>query len=480
MPAKLPSYLGSISTRPFDFSKPSQPAKPTKKPPALNWQPLLRQLDALDTPAFETLYGGAAGGGKSDLLLALAYRHKQSLLLRRTFPDLERSLILRSQELYGDSSAYNASKHVWRWGGKRIEFGHIEYDKNVTQYQSAAYDFIGFDEVTQFTRLQYEYMLSRARTTRPGQRVQIVACTNPGGEGNDWVMERWGAWLDDGYSNPAQSGEVRYFKRGSDGRDTETTADDLDGISRTFIAAKLSDNPYLDASYRRTLNALPEPYRSQLLDGDWHAGLTDDAYQVIPTAWIKLAQARWTAGDGRKIDTIGVDVARGGDDKTVFAPKSGAWFAPLQKYDGRSTPDGQSVVALLLQAVTPGMAVNVDVIGVGASVYDLARSSGMNVTPVNFAEGSSETDASGLLRFINKRAELYWKFRESLDPTSDQAVELPPDPELLADLKSARWEITMRGVKVIDKEEIKRKLGRSPDSADAVVIASAQGAWLLW
>lgn len=435
---------------------------------------------ALDTPAFETLYGGAAGGGKSDLLLALAYQHKQCLLLRRTFPDLERSLILRSQELYGDNTAYNASKHVWRWGAKRIEFGHIEYDKNVTQYQSAAYDLIGFDEVTQFTKLQYEYMMSRARTTIKGQRVRIIACTNPGGEGNDWVMERWAAWLDDSYTNPAQSGEVRYFKRGADGRDTETTADDPDGISRTFIAAKLSDNPYLDEAYRRTLNALPEPYRSQLLDGDWLAGLTDDAYQIIPTAWIKAAQARWTEQGARKIDTIGVDVARGGDDQTVFAPRSGSWFGPLQKHPGRSTPDGQSIIGLLLDVVTPGVAVNIDVIGVGASAYDIARMSGMNAVPVNFAEGSSETDKSGQLRFINKRAELYWKFREALDPSSDQSVELPGDPELLADLKSARWEITMRGVKVIDKELIKKKLGRSPDSADAVVIASAQGTWLMW
>lgn len=446
-----------------------------------NWAPLPRQLMALETTAFETLYGGAAGGGKSDLLLGLAHRHRRALLLRRTFPDLERSLILRSMEMYGDAKNYNGSKHVWRWGtDRRIEFGHLEYDKNVYQYQSAQYDLIGFDELTQFTKFQYEYMISRARSTIKGQRVRLVACTNPGGEGNEWVMERWAAWLDEGYPRPAQSGEVRWFKRDESGRDVETTPDDPDGISRTFIAAKLSDNPFLDDSYRRTLNALPDPYRSQLLDGNWQAGLTDDAYQVLPTAWIRAAQARWTPDGGGDIDSVGVDVARGGDDQTVFVQKSRSWFGRLHKIPGRRTPDGQSVVAALIPLLPVGARAKIDVIGVGASAYDIARSSGLSVIPVNFAEGSDETDKSGRLHFINKRAELYWRLREALDPSSGDDVMLPPDPELLADLKSARWEVTIRGIKVIDKETIKKQLGRSPDCADAVVIASARGGWLMY
>lgn len=438
------------------------------------------QIDAIDTEAFETLYGGAAGGGKSDLLLGLARtRHRSSLLLRRTYPELEDSLILRSREIYGDQSHYNASKHVWSWRDCRIRFGHLEYDKAVQTYQSAQFDLIGFDELTQFTNFQYEYMLSRARTTDRTQRVRVIGCTNPGSGGNDWVMERWAPWLRDDYPNPAEPGELRWFKRLQDGRDVETEADDPDGVSRTFIPARLKDNPFLGEDYRRRLQLLPEPYRSQLLNGDWQAGQVDDAYQVIPTAWIKAAMARWSE-DGRPPlgglkPMVGVDVARGGDDQTVLALRYGNWYGRLQKHAGRTTPDGQSVAALIALALADGGQANVDVIGVGASAYDIARMQGLSVEPVNFAAGSDKTDKSGQLGFLNKRAECYWGMREALDPDGGQHVALPPDSELLGDLKAPRWSMQAKGVKVEKKDDIKGRLGRSPDCGDAVVIAQAQG-----
>lgn len=437
------------------------------------------QIDAFFSPAFETLYGGAAGGGKSDLLLGLARTmHGRSLLLRRSFPDLERSLISRSLEFFGDSAYYNATKHLWNVDGRRIEFGHMEtigtphVPKDEAQYASAPYDLIGFDQLEQFIAYAYEFMFSRARSAG-GRRVRIVSTCNFVGIGVDWILHRWRAWLVDKTAKP---GELRWYKRDADGNDVETTADDPDGVSRTYIPALLSDNPYLGEGYRKVLNALPEPIRSALLKGDPSAMLTDDAYQVIPRAWVRAAMARWTdkppESEKEKPLVVGCDVARGGEDKTVLAPRRGRWFDKLSKYPGRVTTDGQSVVALM--ALFGKGNFNVDVIGIGSSVYDLSKGK-MNVSPINFAEGSDATDKSGQLTFINKRAECYWKFREALDPVSGEDLMLPPDPELEADLCAPRWVMQTNGIKIESKEEIKKRLGRSPDCSDGVVLAKAQG-----
>jgi len=440
------------------------------------WRPLPGpQTVAFETPAFETLYGGAAGGGKSDLLLGLPRSsHRSSVLFRRTYVQLEDTLIHRSLEIFGDPGNYNRARHVWSFpDGSRISFRYLDQDNDVYKYQSTQFDFIGFDELTQFTRLQYEYLFSRCRTPRRAQRCRVVGCTNPGGEGNDWVMDRWAPWLREDYPRPARPGELRWFKRVGDGREAEAAPGDPEAISRTFIPARLSDNPYLSEDYRRTLASLPEPFRSQLLNGDWKAGLQDDALQVIPTAWIRASMDRWRDDPPRRAGPVclGVDVARGGEDQTVMAPRYGPWIAPLRKFRGAQTPDGQTVAALLAEELAGQGVACVDVVGIGASAYDASRMKGLAVRPVNFAERSAATDRSGTLRFVNLRAEAYWRLREALDPRGPQPLDLPPDPELLGDLRSPRWSMQTNGVKIEDKEEIRRRLGRSPDCGDAVALA---------
>lgn len=452
----------------------------------LVWQPHPAnqpQVSAYLTDAFETLYGGAAGGGKSDLLLGLARTmSRRSLLLRREFPDLERSLITRSHEFYGEGKFYNGSKHVWNIDGRRVEFGHMErigtpqVPADEAQYASAQYDFIGFDQLEQFPEYAYIFMLSRARSADPKQRVRIMGSANPVGEGVEWIMRRWRAWLIDKTAKP---GEILWYKRDAEGNDVQTTEDDPDALSRTFIPAGLKDNPFIGDEYRRQLMNVVEPLRSALLNGNWEAMLTDDAYQVIPRAWVRLAMKRWTEKppEKEKPDSlvIGCDVARGGDDKTVNAPRRGAWFDKLQKYPGRSTPDGQSVVNLLSVMLVNGGSVNIDVIGIGSSAYDIGRERGLTIYPVNFAEKSNATDKSGVLHFVNKRAEVYWAFREALDPDDGKDMALPPDIELEADLCAPRWSSQSNGIKIESKEDIKKRLGRSPDCADAVVLAWHDG-----
>lgn len=443
-----------------------------------NWVPNKgKQEQAFNCDAFEILYGGSAGSGKSELLLGLARkRHRRSLLLRRTYNQLEETLILRSYEIYGARDWYNASKYVWSFpDGCRIRFGHMENEKSAYNYQGAQYDLIGFDELTQFTKFQYEYVISRIRTVLDGMHTQVFSCTNPGGEGNDWVMERWAPWLDETHSNPAKSGEIRYFKRSVSGHDVETDEDDPDGMSRTFISALLEDNPYLGDDYRRTLNIMPEPYRSQLLHGDWQAGQVDDAYQVIPREWVKLAFQRWREREKPKtpISGIGVDASRGGTDKTVIAERRDNWFAPLKKYPGMNVKDGQAILALLADIDIGDAPVAMDVIGIGSSPYDLAKEK-YNAYAVNFSEKSEKRDKTGRFGFVNKRAEYIWGMREALDPETGEDLALPEDPELLGDLCAARYTIQSNGIKIESKDEIKKRLGRSPDCGDAVCMARCE------
>lgn len=489
------------------------------------WMPDSRntpQCEAFESEAFEVLYGGAAGGGKSDLLLGVARtNHRRSLLLRREFPDLERSLISRSLEFYGDRKFYNSSKHVWNIDGKRIEFGHMERIGTPQEpgdeqgYASAPYDFIGFDQLEQFTKYGYEFMISRARSADgENQSVRVVSSANWVGENLEWIIRRWAPWLDPAHPNPAKPGELRWYYR-LKGEDEEREAPDNTPIwdapandwviprSRTFIPAGLQDNPYLTDDYKAALQLLPEPLRSALLYGELHATLTDDAYQVIPRAWVKAAMRRWTENppdsEKNKPLVIGDDMARGGDDKMILASRRGNWFDKLKRYPGREITSGAKATKPLIEyleqlhlaertdkplieykddgislpIIKSKVPVNVDVIGIGASAYDTARLHGINAKPINFSELSDATDKSGQLHFVNKRAEYYWKFRDALDPTENSTVALPPDPELEADLCAARWIPQTNGIKIEPKEEIKKRIGRSPDSADAVVLSWA-------
>lgn len=448
------------------------------------WEPLPGpQSDAYHSDADELFYGGAAGGGKSDLLLGLAFTaHTKSIIFRREYPQLK-DIVDRSREIIGDRGQFNAHFNMWRLPDRALEFGAVQHETDVSKYQGRPHDLKCFDELPNFTEFQYRFLIGWNRTTKKGQRTRVVGAGNPPTSADgEWVIRRWRPWLDGQYPNPAKPGELRWFAM-IDGDDIECESgtpfthknEEIKPKSRTFIPAKLSDNPFLMATdYGSTLQAMPEPLRTQLLYGDFHVRMDDNPWQVIPTAWIDAAQARWRERNkpDLPLTTLGVDVARGGKDKTVIAPRYGNWFAPLKKYPGHMTPDGPSAAAMVATEYEQGANVNVDIIGVGTACFD-ALPTEMNPTGVNFAQASMATDKSGRFRMVNMRAELYWKLREALDPTTGDDIALPPDPELKADLCAPRWKLTVRGIQVESKEDIIDRLKRSPDCGDAVVLASA-------
>ena len=219
-----------------------------------------KQEQFINSQAFETLFGGAAGGGKSygqlvdALLYALKYAKSKQIIFRRTFPDLEKSLIRVSLEFYPrEAASYNSSKHIWTFkNGSIIDFGYIDSENDVYQYQSAEYDVIRFDELTHFTEYMYTYMISRCRGANPYPK-HIKSSGNPGGVGHAWVKARF---IDMGAPNQIHEIKLENGKKST----------------VIFIPSLVQDNMFLldnDPDYVSRLELLPEKERQALLYGDW-------------------------------------------------------------------------------------------------------------------------------------------------------------------------------------------------------------------
>ena len=437
-----------------------------------------------DCLADELFIGGEAGCGKTDLLLGLAgTAHQKSIIFRREYTELA-ELITRSRQIFGNTSA-NFSSLTWRNipGGRSLEFAACQHEKDKEKFQGRAHDMKAFDEICHFTESQYLYITAWARSTTPSQRVRIIATGNPPQTADGaWVLDRWAPWLDPFHINPAAPGELRWYTRINgdevecpDGSDFTENGETLTPQSRTFIPGKLIDNKYLaDTDYKAHLQSLPEPLRSQLLNGDFMIGRKDDAFQVIPTDWVIQASAR---SNESKIPTteltaIGVDVARGGEDQTIIAKRFGNWFAPLIKHPGTMTPSGREVASLVKREISgQAVTVKIDVIGIGASPFDILKEGGVKIDPIHASESTDAKDRTGQFGFINKRAELWWRFREALDPETGEGLVLPQDREILADLCAPRWKETTRGIQIESKDDIRKRLGRSTDCGDALVMA---------
>ena len=221
-----------------------------------------QQLKFIQSKADETLYGGAAGGGKSHaqmmdaMLKAFQYPGCRQILLRRTYRELDRTLVQESHKMYkGLPCVYNKAERTWRFAnGSLIMFGYCEHEQDVYQYDGVEFDIVRFDELTHFTYFVYSFLMGRLRGTNPCPK-QMKSSTNPGNVGHLWVKER--------FVEPADWGTDFTIPL-----DEEGTA----VASGLFIPARVDDNPFLmanDPNYRNRLIALPEKERKAKLYGDW-------------------------------------------------------------------------------------------------------------------------------------------------------------------------------------------------------------------
>ncbi len=477
-------------------------------------------------------YGGAAGGGKSDLIVGLGLtQHRRGIIFRREGNE-SRDLLARAGEILDGMADYRNPQppaegakirqnpdriaYIPR-GDRQLEFDGLKNPDDWRKHRGRAKDFHAFDEATEFPELMIRQLIGWNRTVIPGQRCRVVLTFNPPSPTRgQWLFTFFAPWLDPKHPNPAEYGELRFFTTVG-GRDIECPngnpveleedgemikarcagaglddrhrctgcgADVLLVLSRTFIKALLDDNEYLrDTNYRATLMGLPEPLRSQLLHGDFMADEPDAPDQCIPTRWVLAAQDRWVkmARPEAPLSAIGVDVARGGKDRTAFCARVGNWFDEPVAYPGIETPEGSDVIKKLREfasryKVTKRVVVGMDVVGVGSSPADLCKELAIQLAAMSGGEREgieNETDASGLLYFANKRAMWYWRLREALDPEKGEALAIPPDRELLADLCAPKWRVMTTGIVLESKEDISKRLGRSPDKGDALVYAFA-------
>lgn len=455
------------------------------------------QMEAYYSDADEVGYGGEAGGGKSDLGVGLALtKHKRSLVLRRTNKEADK-LVERFVEIIGNRTGWNSQDNVWRRPDNRIiDIAGCQNEDDKQKYKGIPHDLKFFDQLEDFTKSIFEFIIAWTRSTEPGQRCRVVSTFNPPTtpEGM-WVLDRYAAWLDPRHPNPAKPGELRWYTRGENGEDLEVdgagphmiSGEPVFAKSRTFIRATLSDNEELeDTGYASTLAALPTEYRDAYKGGKFELSLRDRPNQAIPLTWIREAQARWTPRPppGIPMCGIGVDASGGGSDPMLIAMRHDGWYAPMIEVPAKDLPPermGAHCAGLVMSYRKNKAGVMVDLGGgYGGSIYERLIENEIDTRGFKGSEGSSARTHDKLLGFRNKRTEAYWKFREALDPDHQDfpggsTIALPDDRFLVADLTAPTFREHNKVIELEPKESVCKRLGRSTDRGDAVVMAWAYG-----
>jgi len=437
----------------------------------------------------------------TDLALGLALtQHRRTLFIRREAVQLQPAFD-RMAEIIGHREGFNSQSGIWRAPeGRQVQFGGTPNVGDETKYQGNSRDLLVLDEVANQRKATVLFLMGWVRSVEPGQRCRTLMCSNPptSAEG-EWLIVFFGPWLQKNHGNPAKPGELRWFAT-VNGKDTEVPdarhflpgpdgerdydyasgphnpLDVVEPQSRTFIPALISDNPFLmDTGYKAQLQSLPEPLRSQMLYGNFHAGRDDDVWQAIPSAWVEAAMKRWE--DKRNPGTMvsmGVDVSRGGtDDSIIVRLYEDDYFGKTIRLPGHAIPDGPTLGTEVILHRRDAAPVHVDAIGVGTSVVDFLVGQDVQVEPLTGSEKVNVRDSTGVFRFKNFRTWIYWMLREALDPQNRACwIQLPPSDMLKADLCAPKFKIKDGNIIQLEpKDKVTEKLGRSPDEGDGTAMA---------
>ena len=401
------------------------------------------------------LFGGAIRGGKTYamllLVLALAriYKGSRWAIVRRDLPTLKRNTLPSFEKVKPSGFVGEVNRTDWYAdcaNGSRIFFfaESAERDPELNRWRGLECNGFALEEANEISEAAFNKAIERAGSWQcQGEQPPplILATCNPT---LSWVKRVWyDPWV------KGQLGQPWYY-----------------------LPARVDDNPHLDAGYISSLETLrdtdPAAY-DRFVKGNWESA--DEPDQLISYDW--TLQARNVEPvDGRY--TLGVDIARYGDDDTVLCHKKGNAIIRLEYHHGLSL---ERVTALVRSRIVDGPIdarnVLVDAVGLGAGVVDNLRADGFPVTEVISGAKGVETRGD-TFRFRNLRSQMWWHAREQL--RLGQVCFEVDDPRLREDLTAPRYKITGDRVVVVEsKDEIKKRIGRSTDAADAVVYALSQG-----
>ena len=460
------------------------------------------QTQAFNCEAEVLGYGGAAGGGKSALIALLAlFAHERSIIFRREKTQIN-SLIDDIVTFNGSDEGLNRQQSIFRIhkrsANHQVQWAQLRDPGDELAHQGQQRDLMAFDEATQINPKQIQFVSGWNRSTTPGQRKRIIYTFNPPGavdvsDGNmilaeqgRWVINYFAPWLDERHPDPAEPGETRWFYRDSRGieiekKDAKPVEIEIRGKSfkskpksRCFIPSHVWDNEYLrDSGYVEHLMSLEEPLRSQLLMGDFRSGINDVERQLIKTDWVDDAMDRWEKKKieyrAKPMDSMGVDVSRGGLDFTVISRRHEFFWDEMIRFRGEKSDDGPKVASECIKHVRDGAEICIDILGPGSSPHDFLKEQNQNVYAVLSQKRKMIPQPEGELKMYNLRASLWWMLRKILDPANGCDAALPPDNRLRSELLAPRYEQDSQGMlKIESKEDIKRRLGHSTDEADAL------------
>jgi len=461
------------------------------------------QTAAYNSLADELYYGGQAGGGKSDLTIGAGLtQHEKSLILRR-YNDDAKVLAERTMAIVGSRDGYNGQAQILRRPGRLLEYGGCKDLEDRQRYKGDPHDLIGFDEIPDFLEEQYTFIIGWNRSANPHQRCRVICTGNPPTTPEGlWVIRRWGAWLDPSHPKygKVKEGELLWYTT-INKKDTEVDgpgphfipgeAKPVYAKSRTFIRARLEDNPDLAATnYDAVLAGMPERERLAYREGRFDASLKDRAAQIIPSAWVRAAMDRWTERPPAGVPqcAIAADCTGGGVDPMVVGVRHDGWFDNLIVIPGEDIPAQHAGRSAAGHVITHRRNNSVMIIDMGGGYggplfehlhenFQAAEGALPVVIPFKGSEAAVSRTQDGTVGFNNRRTAALWKMREALDPgqAGGSPIMLPPDDELFGDLTAPTYKLIRGMYHAEPKVDVCARLGRSTNKGDTVCMCWSAG-----